>query len=248
MSISGQLKSTQKTLLSPGGLVAGAFFLTIMKIPSTGTFNVSGTSAGPGPDTHTLELRPNGSLSRRQWLSTMAVVGVAGGLVAATGTGALQTWLGLESDPLQDQPVRRVDMSVVKRAQAFVWQTARSSSSRKQDHLWVFSNPGCVHCLKLEQSLREATDLVVHTVLIPTEPAMSVAKSIWCDSEQSQAWQKFTQGEHPRGNRLCEVPFALNRAISDQLELAYTPAVINAYGLLKYGALDAASLMRHALG
>lgn len=183
------------------------------------------------------------NLSRRQMLAGLTVL-------AGTGVFVVGSQRLLDGDEaLRSQKPSRVAMSKVLSSTAFVWETQRTAPGKPQQHVWVFANPACVHCLKLEETLRVTSDLIVHTVLIPNEKGMEAARQVWCSGDPALSWAAHVAGR-PLSNETppseaCDVPFVANQGIADDLQLEYTPAVINERGVLRYGAMDTAILLRH---
>lgn len=189
------------------------------------------------------QVSPKPKLSRRQILAGLAVLAVTG--VFVVGSQRL-----LDGDEaVRSQKPSRVAMSKVLSATAFVWETQRSAPGKPQQHVWVFANPACVHCMKLEETLRVTSDLIIHTVLIPNEKGIEAARQVWCSGDPAASWAAHVAGQplsnEPPPSEACDVPFKENQGIADDLQLEYTPAVVNERGVLRYGAMDAVTLLRH---
>ncbi|WP_181146939.1 DsbC family protein [Burkholderia multivorans] len=123
-------------------------------------------------------------------------------------------------------------------------KTVRGNGKRV---LYVFSDPDCSYCKKLEHTLRQVENVTIYTFLYPLEglhpQATEHARGIWCSNDRSAAWQSWMLGNvQPAANDQCSAPIAQNRALGLALGLRGTPTLFNAGGRMAAGAVSAQSI------
>ena len=83
--------------------------------------------------------------------------------------------------------LNRIDVSTLPLADAI--KAVRGTGSRT---LWVFSDPDCTFCKRLEVELAKLENVTVYTYLYPLDAlhpdARSKARSIWCAKDPALAW------------------------------------------------------------
>lgn len=123
-------------------------------------------------------------------------------------------------------------------------KTVRGNGKRV---LYVFSDPDCSYCKKLEHTLRQVENVTIYTFLYPLEglhpQAAERARGIWCSNDRSAAWQAWMSGNvQPAANGQCAAPIAQNRTLGLALGLRGTPTLFNADGRMEAGAVPAQSI------
>lgn len=111
------------------------------------------------------------------------------------------------------------------------------------DKLYVFSNPDCVYCRKLELDLAKLTDVTVYVFPYPiasTHPqAVATSEHMWCAPDRNAAWLDYmTKGVKPAVAN-CPNPIQRNVALASKLQLFGTPAIIFEDGSVIPGAVPA---------
>lgn len=112
-----------------------------------------------------------------------------------------------------------------------------------RDKIYVFSDPDCPYCKKLEIDLAKLTDATVYIFPYPiasTHPqAVANSEHIWCASDRKAAWLDYmTKGVKPAAAS-CANPVQRNIALASKLQLWGTPAIIFEDGTVIPGAVPA---------
>lgn len=120
------------------------------------------------------------------------------------------------------------------------------NGSRK---IFVFSDPDCPFCKKLESELTKLTDVTIHMFPFPIAQlhpnAKAISESIWCSGSPSKAWRDYVlKGIAPKALK-CANPVDVNIATGEQLGVAGTPAIFFEDGSLIPGAVDAERIEAH---
>ena len=143
----------------------------------------------------------------------------------------------LTEERLRD--ISRLDVSLIQPGQ-FLEQGEGSQV------VYVFSDPGCGHCKKLEQTLADLPTLKVRTVLLPLQPGSSdLARDIWCAPDRQHAWSDWMlKGVRPdRAPEDCQADvLERNLAMATRFGIRATPALVSPDGRASLGALEAPAL------
>lgn len=137
--------------------------------------------------------------------------------------------------------INRVNVGQLPIADAI--KTVKGNGSRI---LYVFSDPDCPFCKRLEVSLKNLTDVTIYTFLMPLEQlhpdAKRKANNVWCSPLQSLAWDALMlEGkEAPNGN--CQTPVERSIALGNKLGVTGTPTMFSADGRKRAGAADAQTI------
>jgi thiol:disulfide interchange protein DsbC len=134
----------------------------------------------------------------------------------------------------------RLDFDALPKSDAIV--TVRGTGKRK---IAVFSDPDCPYCKRLEQGIKDMTDITIYTFLFPIEQLHPQAKTksiaAWCAKDRAEAWKRLMlEGVVPEGN--CSHPVDRNIALADALGINGTPAIILEDGTVIPGAIPASQL------
>ncbi len=104
-------------------------------------------------------------------------------------------------------------------------------------HLYVFSDPDCPYCRRLEPELDKLDDVTIHTFLYPIaqlhEDAGRKAETIWCqgdDKARWALWHHVVGGDDPVETRKCDNPLERNLALGQTLGVVGTPTLVAADG------------------
>lgn len=94
----------------------------------------------------------------------------------------------------------------------------------------LFSDPNCVACQALEQTLEQLDDVTVHVFMVPLiRPELAQqSRSVWCSPDRARAWLDLTlRHQAPSASPGCDNP--LDQLLSMQAELVdlrVTPTLI----------------------
>lgn len=151
----------------------------------------------------------------------------------------------LTADVLDD--LNRVDVSLLPQTDAI--KTVRGKGERK---LFVFSDPDCPYCKRLEAELAKMDNVTIYTLLYPLEglhpDARRKAEAIWCAKDRVKAWEEFmANGKLPDASG-CETPIDRNLRLGNTLGVNGTPTIIFADGAIAPGMLPAAEIERRLSG
>ena len=144
--------------------------------------------------------------------------------------------------------INKVDISKLPLADAI--KTVHGNGKRV---MYVFSDPECPYCKKLEPELAKIDDVTIYTFILPLEglhPGSSeVGKKIWCAKNREAAWKGFLAGgtlnEDAAKSKPCETPISAIAAIGKSLGINGTPTMIFSDGAMAPGALPAQEIEKH---
>lgn len=148
------------------------------------------------------------------------------------------------------EDLNKIDVSALPSADAIV--TVRGNGERK---LYVFSDPDCPYCKRLEAELAKLDNVTILTFMMPLEQLHPDAKSksiaAWCSADRATAWKslvapdvKGVAAPAQAVKPTCENPIARNLALADRLGINGTPTLIFENGQKAAGALSAAEIER----
>lgn len=128
-------------------------------------------------------------------------------------------------------------------------KTVRGKGDRK---LYVFSDPDCPFCKRLEPELAKLDNVTIYTFLYPLEQlhpdAKRKAEIVWCAKDRAKAWDEFmASGKLPEGTR-CDTPVERNIRLGSSLGINGTPTIITGDGSMVPGFVPAAELERRLAG
>jgi thiol:disulfide interchange protein DsbC len=119
--------------------------------------------------------------------------------------------------------------------------TVRGNGSRR---IYVFSDPACGFCRRLEPELARVDDVTVHTFVVPFQGEALPAR-ILCAADREAAWMDFMRrgdARPPTAPATCAHPLRRNRALARQLNVTGTPTLIFADGRRIAGYVPAAQI------
>lgn len=137
--------------------------------------------------------------------------------------------------------INKVDVSQFPIEDAI--KTVKGNGSRV---LYVFSDPDCPFCKRLESSLRNLTDVTIYTFLYPLEQlhpdAKRKANNIWCMPSRSAAWDALMLEGREALNASCATPVERTIALGNKLGISGTPTMFSGDGRKRAGAADAQTI------
>lgn len=139
--------------------------------------------------------------------------------------------------------LNKVDVAALPLADAI--KTVRGNGERK---LFVFSDPDCPYCKRLEPELAKLGNVTIYTFLYPLDglhpDARRKAQAIWCAKDRAKAWEAFmAAGKLPEG-AACDNPVERNVRLGGSLSINGTPTLIFGDGAMAPGLLPAAEIER----
>ncbi|KAF7276539.1 hypothetical protein GWI33_010105 [Rhynchophorus ferrugineus] len=110
--------------------------------------------------------------------------------------------------------------------------------------IYVFSDPDCPYCKRLEQELTSVNNITIYTFMYPLTSlhpnADLIAKKIWCSDNRYEAWEDYLlHGKQPDAGTTCENPIEQNLQLGQQLEISGTPTFFLQNGQRISGGRDA---------
>jgi len=145
--------------------------------------------------------------------------------------------------------INKIDVSALPLADAI--KTVKGDGSRT---LYVFSDPDCPFCQRLErETMQKLDNVTIYTFLYPLEglhpDAKRKAETIWCAKDRAKAWDDFmTSGKLPEGRTQCDNPVERNIRLGSSLGINGTPTIITGDGAMVPGFVPASELERRLSG
>jgi len=139
------------------------------------------------------------------------------------------------------EEVTRIDVKELPLADAF--NVVHGNGKRE---VYLFEDPDCPYCRKLEEQLPDVKDVTFHVFLFPLTSlhphAYEHALGIWCSKDPARAWtDKMLRGiDAPPAK--CANPLDLNLALGEKLHIDGTPTLILANGRPHSGTVTAEEL------
>lgn len=108
--------------------------------------------------------------------------------------------------------------------------------------LYVFSDPDCPFCKKIENELSKLKNVEIYVFQYPLDglhpKARPTSVSIWCAKDKQKAWRDYVLNKKAPAARQCDNPIDRNIALANKLGIAGTPALIFSDGSLVPGAIS----------
>ena len=109
-----------------------------------------------------------------------------------------------------------------------------------KSQLFIFSDPNCPYCKKLEAELDKLNDVTIYTLIYPLKSqSITVSKQVWCDPNQAYAWKNLLQKNVQPKERSCANPIERNLELGKKLGIEGTPTLIFGNGLKMVGGRSA---------
>jgi thiol:disulfide interchange protein DsbC len=136
------------------------------------------------------------------------------------------------------EALNKIDVSKLPLADAIV--TKRGNGART---IYLFSDPDCPFCKRLEPELAKVDNVTIYTFLFPIDSlhpdARNKAESIWCSKDRSASWSSaMITGQLPESKK-CANPVERNVALAEKLNIRGTPYLMSADGRSLPGAAPA---------
>ena len=135
-----------------------------------------------------------------------------------------------------------VDVTKLPLANAIVRERGNA-----QNALFVFTDPRCPFCKKLEAELAQLTDVRLYTFLTPLTSlhpdAKEVSARIWCAKNQAKALEDvMLKDRELEGPARCTTPLTQNEKLMAELGIKGTPTLFFENGERTTGALSAKAI------
>ena len=109
-----------------------------------------------------------------------------------------------------------------------------------KSQLFIFSDPNCPYCKRLEVELDKLNDVTIYTLIYPLKSqSITVSKQVWCDPNQAYAWKNLLQKNVQPKERSCANPIERNLELGKKLGIEGTPTLIFGNGLKMVGGRSA---------
>jgi thiol:disulfide interchange protein DsbC len=113
--------------------------------------------------------------------------------------------------------------------------------------LYIFSDPDCPFCAKLEQEMKTVDNVTTYTFLYPIDSlhpdAARKARLIWCSADRVKAWDTYYEsGALPDNKGDCDNPVAKTAELGAKFRVNATPTLVFADGSIIPGAMPAQRL------
>lgn len=99
-----------------------------------------------------------------------------------------------------------------------------------KQRLYVFSDPYCPYCQKLEDELETMSNVTIITFMIPRPAAKIEAESIWCSDKPQDAWLTHMKTKAATAVKSCDNPVERNLALAQKLNINGTPTLFSEDG------------------
>jgi thiol:disulfide interchange protein DsbC len=145
--------------------------------------------------------------------------------------------------------INKIDVSTLPLADAI--KTVKGNGSRT---LYVFSDPDCPFCRRLErETMQKLDNVTIYTFLYPLDglhpDSKRKAETIWCAKDRAKAWGDFmTSGKLPDGRTQCNNPIERNIRLASSLGINGTPTIIMSDGAMVPGFVPAPELEQRLSG
>lgn len=134
---------------------------------------------------------------------------------------------------------RRAELNKVDVSQFKVADAIKTVKGNGQRVLYVFSDPECTYCRRLEPTLQQLDNVTIYTFLFPIlgEKSNQSAKSVWCSADRNKAWADYMLRSGMLLPGECDTPIQRNVALGTSLGITGTPTMITASGRMQPGAI-----------
>lgn len=142
----------------------------------------------------------------------------------------------------REQILKRIDVKQLPLNQAI--KQVKGNGKRV---IYLFSDPDCPYCQKLEAELAKLNHVTVYLFMLPLKQlhpnAEHISKQVWCSKKPDQAWTDYTlHKKSPTAQANCDTPIEKNIELAQKLEITGTPTLFLQDGSRLSGAIAAAEL------
>lgn len=142
----------------------------------------------------------------------------------------------------REQVLTRIDVKSLPLKQAI--KRVKGNGERT---LYIFSDPDCPYCQKLEHELLQVDNVTLYLFLDPITSlhpnSGNIAQQIWCSKDQYQAWQDYLLNKKaPAKAASCKTPIDKNIQLATSLAIDGTPTFFLQDGSRISGARPASEI------
>ena len=145
----------------------------------------------------------------------------------------------------RSQAASRVAVDALPLADAI--KTIKGTGARR---LFVFSDPACPYCKRIEAELDKLQDVTIYTFVVPFQ-GRDLPQAIWCASDRTKAWHDVVALGDTTGlphSAACVTPLDRNLLLARQAGVNGTPTLIYADGGRSDGFIDATQIAARVAG
>ncbi|MCU4414190.1 DsbC family protein [Acinetobacter sp. WU_MDCI_Axc73] len=140
------------------------------------------------------------------------------------------------------QKLEKIDISTLPLDQAI-----KHVKGNGQRVLYLFSDPDCPYCQRLEKQMASVDNVTIYLFLYPLKSlhpnAEKIATQIWCSKDQYSAWENYLLNKkQPIKTTDCQTPIQKNLELGKRLKISGTPTMFLKNGNRITGAMDADEL------
>lgn len=140
------------------------------------------------------------------------------------------------------QRIERIDVSKLPLNQAI-----KHVKGNGQRVLYVFSDPDCPYCQRMEKEMAQVNNVTIYLFLYPLTNlhpnAEKMATQIWCSKNQYAAWENYLVNRvQPPAVAACPTPIQKNLELGAKLNITGTPTMFLKNGNRITGATSAAQM------
>lgn len=137
--------------------------------------------------------------------------------------------------------LNKIDVATLDTKNAI--KTVRGKGSRV---LYVFSDPECGFCKRLEPSLKTLDDVTIYMFpyAMLSERSMASAKAIWCSKDRAKAWEDHMTNKPVLMQECDTSALQANVQLGRRLGVNGTPTMFNGAGVQLAGALPVDQIAR----
>lgn len=114
------------------------------------------------------------------------------------------------------------------------------------EKIYIFSDPDCPFCKRLEGELEKLTDLTIYVFPFPITGlhpnAATTTESIWCNKDRAGAWRNYVLHGTMPASAKCKNPLEKNISFAQKNQIYGTPAIIFEDGKIIPGAVSASAI------
>lgn len=142
----------------------------------------------------------------------------------------------------REQVLKAIDVSQLPLDQAI--QHIKGKGER---NLYIFTDPDCPYCHKLEAELATLDNVHIYIFMFPIASlhpnATGISQQVWCSKNQYTAWTDYTlKQKMPTATNTCDNPVAKNIELAKRLNVSSTPTLFLSNGHRISGAIPATEL------
>ncbi len=125
----------------------------------------------------------------------------------------------------RQQELSQIDISQLPLEDAI--KNVKGNGERK---LYIFSDPDCPYCQRLEQELTTVNNVTIYTFMMPLKAlhpnAETIAKKVWCSDNRYEAWEDYMLHQKaPSASENCNNPVNQNIDLATRLNVTGTPTM-----------------------